>query len=681
MLLLYLGENLVTLPADTSVKLTRENPYFASAGDYTLELTLPLAGCPANRLALGPLNFPHASRAGLAARRLPMQLVTEAGTFVGHALVTSVDQEQAKLQLIAGRSAFDHAIDGEDRYIDRMDLGKAWDRFEGRLVYRFNGTAVDGSHVTKQFTADSMAVYIRSLFHDTKYSSEAYLMMRGPWPATDSVAFPTYSTAEELVVNTQVSDLVGTSSRCWLPKYDSDPRGGGPTNIRPIAPQPYLLEVIERVIKAAGYTPDLSYFKTHEHPLRYIFIPNVRATFDIARMLPHWTIRQLIENVQDTFGVVFTVDGTTVAVTPRSQWYGSADEAVTLQRVVREFSADIDNAEDAEQKTSSAGNVAYDWTTEDPQLSLPAEVWENADVQHYADTASLKKAAQALTEDQRKLSHTLYVDDTDGTPYAWLHTDGVTVDGSLYRLCPLDQYGPLVREPKARDTFTALPIIPAGVAANGHDIADTWGGGQTITDLFEMPPTSEGHYFTPILVSPDSYHAGDDKYSIDKAINPDSDSAADDTDTAEADKDKMLVAWYDGRSYCFRDYEYGENRAYYDNILCPLGITYMKYNTWRERFYFIHPSQEAPKVPYDEGPFRLRPTADPGTLTLGSALHGAATIDTRIEHEFQFLDRATDPQRPYIINGRRYACHKLELTLTPQGLDPLKRGYFYEITD
>lgn len=681
MLLLYLGDNLVTLPADTSVKLTRENPYFASAGDYTLELTLPLAGCPANRLALGPLNFPHASRAGLAARRLPMQLVTEAGTFVGHALVTSVDQEQAKLQLIAGRSAFDHAIDGEDRYIDRMDLGKAWDRFEGRLVYRFNGTAVDGSHVTKQFTAGSMAVYIRSLFHDTKYSSEAYFMMRGPWPVTDSVAFPTYSTAEELVVNTQVSDLVGTSSRCWLPKYDSDPRGGGPTNIRPIAPQPYLLEVIERVIRAAGYTPDLSYFKTHEHPLRYIFLPNVRATFDIARMLPHWTIRQLIENVQDSFGVVFTVDGTTVAVTPRSQWYGSADEAVTLQRVVREFTADIDNAEDAEQKTSSAGNVAYDWTTEDPQLSLPAEVWENADVQHYESREALHEAALALTEDQRKLSHTLYVDDTDGTPYAWLHTDGVDIDGSLYRLCPLDQYGTLVREPEARDTVTALPIVPAAVAANGHDIPDTWGGGETITDMQDFPPTSEGHFFTPILVSPDSYNAGDDQYSIDKAINPATYSTAEDDTAAETEKDKMLVAWYDQRSYCFREYEYGENRQYYDNILCPLGLTYMKRNTWRERFYFIHPSQEAPKVPYDEGPFRLRPTSDPGTLTLGSALQGSATIDTRIEHEFQFLDRATDPQRPFIINGRRYACHKLELTLTPQGLEPLKRGFFYEITD
>lgn len=665
----------ITIPADTSLKLTRENPYFSSSGDYTMELTIPLRGCPGNRKAIGFIHTPLVSLRSLPGKRLPMSLTTSAGTLIGHALITEVTQQAAKVQLVAGRSSFDNAMEGADRYIDKLDLGQAWDRFPARLVYRYNGTEVETAHQQKQYNAIDIPLYIRSLFHDTKYSTEAYLMMRGPWPSTDSVAFPTWSEADDMVVNIQVNDLVGTA-RCWLPKYDAFTSTPAKSNIRPIAPQPYLLEVIERVVKAVGYEADLSWMRWHAHPLKYIFLPNVRATFDIARMLPHWTVRDFVEHVQDTFGVVFSVNGRKVSVMPRQEYYSTDADTTTLSLVVEEFTADIDNDEEAEQKTTSAGNVSYDWDTDDPQLSLPDEVWENAEVKYFDNYAMLSRAAYNLTEEERKLSTTLYIDRSKGGRYAWLHY-GDPEDGSQYNLMAVDPYGPLIRNAEARDTRTLLPIIPASVAVNLHPIPSTWGGGTTYTDIAELPPTSENPIFTPILSVPGAYHVGDSDFSIDRTINPDTDTTEEQKDTS----DKLVVAWYDARSYCFRVYEYGENRDYSDDILCPLGLTYMKDGLLRRRVGVVHPSDSDPAIPYEEGPFRLRDNgrSESNMTTVGECLRGTATIDTRVQHRFSFLDNAFDPQRLYIINGRRYACAKLELTITARGISKLKTGYFYEL--
>ena len=55
-------------------------------------------------------------------------------------------------------------------------------------------------------------------------------------------------------------------------------------------------------------------------------------------------------------------------------------------------------------------------------------------------------------------------------------------------------------------------------------------------------------------------------------------------------------------------------------------------------------------------------------------------IKTAVERQFLFLDDVdVDPTASYVIKGKRYACHKIELTIDTNGVQPLKRGYFYEI--
>lgn len=46
----------------------------------------------------------------------------------------------------------------------------------------------------------------------------------------------------------------------------------------------------------------------------------------------------------------------------------------------------------------------------------------------------------------------------------------------------------------------------------------------------------------------------------------------------------------------------------------------------------------------------------------------------------QFLfDGKPDPRKFFIIRNRKYICNKIELTITGDGVSPLKTGYFYEV--
>ena len=63
----------------------------------------------------------------------------------------------------------------------------------------------------------------------------------------------------------------------------------------------------------------------------------------------------------------------------------------------------------------------------------------------------------------------------------------------------------------------------------------------------------------------------------------------------------------------------------------------------------------------------------------GEVMQGNLNIDTRVVRQISFTDDICDPNAIYLINGRKYLCQKIELTLDTDGIQPLKKGYFFEI--
>lgn len=669
-MILIINDTQVEMPKDFSIKITRENPYFSSSGDYTFDLELPLLGSRQNQLALGTIHRPEQGIARLAGEKYEMRLFTPGLLLTGYALITAIDNEKAKLQLVAGRSAFDKAIEGREEYIDRMDLGRAWDIFPDRSPWDIFGGAEAQDRISKDLDAFRlMPTYIRSLYAVNAYAQEAADMAQGEYPRTDCVCLPIYTTADGTVCN-ELSLDDGDGTR-WLPRADVT---AGMVYNTPCAPQPYLLDVIRRIIRAAGYTADLTRFtradaSEQEKFVRRLIVANVRCTPSIAQMMPHWTLREFVEAVQDALGVVFVLHGEkVVSMVPRAGWFGQ-DGGVTIQPE-DEHDVDVDNSDEAKQDTSSAGNVGYDFPEEDAQLALPDEVWKYATVRKYDNITQLRNAAEALKEEERALSQNLYVNKEDGRCYAYLHD---AANPKSYVLSLVNHYGPLLREETYADNVKKLLLVPLAMKLCRMTYPTRTGSEQ----VYDTPQKLEP-YAIPILATTDTCHAGSENYSIDIAVNPD-ENATDNTSGNSTDNENgklsfIPLAYYAPTAKAYRKTDQSSDPD--DNIPIAIGLTYLPHETNGHRTPL--PNLVLPAGMEPEGPFRLT-HGSTVPLQLSALLEGSATIDTRTQFTFTFLGNATDPTPPFIIRSKRYACRKLELTLTPQGISPLKKGYFHEI--
>ena len=111
---------------NTQIKLTRENPLYSESGDYTIEVPFPLLGCPENQKIFGSVHRPEMSRKGLLKHSFDFALRANDTLIGGRARVISVTQEEIRLQLLAGKSAFNfdstNDENGEEKYIEPSSI-------------------------------------------------------------------------------------------------------------------------------------------------------------------------------------------------------------------------------------------------------------------------------------------------------------------------------------------------------------------------------------------------------------------------------------------------------------------------------------------------------------------------------------------------------------------------------
>ena len=105
------------IKAGTSFKLTRMNPYFEDQGDFTFEVQLPLDGCAENLAIFGALHRAEVGKVGLIGKKYDMQLIAPPVDVHGYAQITNITDTEVKVQLVAGRSSFSHAIEDTAVYV------------------------------------------------------------------------------------------------------------------------------------------------------------------------------------------------------------------------------------------------------------------------------------------------------------------------------------------------------------------------------------------------------------------------------------------------------------------------------------------------------------------------------------------------------------------------------------
>lgn len=628
----------------TTIKLTRVNPYFADQGDYTLEVQLPLRGCPTNLAIFGPRNHPATTQYPHIGEQYTMQLIAPPLQLEGTATVTSITETELKVQLKAGVKA--SPLNNDTTYIDELPLGNAWDGF-GSVQYSNSEVLSSGTDVRTQIKIFSSCIGQKFLRTTTPVRQAAY----GTYGQTDAICLPIYSSTDDIIANP--ANMITTT-----PGLDGDS-----IDSITLAPCPYLLDITARIFRCLGFTPN-DWRQYTENPLtRAIYIANTRQTLQRAKILPHWTVKEFLNELQNLLGCVFTFKGRYVDMYTRQHYYTQNRKPITITQVSDTHTINIST--DPEAETTANGNVDYDYPNISPMLRLPDEVWQNATILPTATYEEAKNHYDKLTDYYKKQSPNLYTVTPTNRAYAILINESDTP-----ALCEVDQFAPLMRTTN-REQMTKLRITPANMLITDPHIATNEG------QLKDDKPEN-GRY--PIIAVADTILTKSNVYSVNNAINP---PDTDTTDTTTEAKDHIDIAWYNGENDTYyREAHYTPTSKDYFYSLCPIAIPYTTDSDGPHHITTLKTSADT--FPTPEGPFALTTKGPINTLAtygnIGQLLTTAPTIDTRIELQVQFTDTINpDPTQPYLIGSRRYACARLEITIDQNGIQPLKQAYLYEI--
>lgn len=693
----------VIVKKGTSIRLTRENPAISQNGDYTLDVTLPLSGCLENINVFGIPHYRHQPIVGLADKTFQFALEASLLRLTGTAVVTQVSEEEIKLQLLAGNTElnFDNREGGE-KYIDELDLGRAYDE-EWKA-----DTWIPSSFSQN---AKNTARCLHSLSTLIPSAQRADQLMHGTNEQTNCVLFPIYSTADGAFSNRQeiqyfvskknansnpVFDYVGyrfslkngmreylpNSNKFYIPVVE-EAQGLNFTDDMRLAPQPYLCFILERVLAAIGYELRPKDNCMRQGWLGKIFIANARETIEFCECLPHWTVQDFLTELRNAFGVVIYAEGKKCRAVSRSSIYIQSN-IKTLYNVIDERSVEI--SADENNTSTSSGNVSYNHSDSVPnRLNIGTAPYENMEVLRVASAQHIFNSMMGeggTAEEKEKIANSsiLFYEKYSGSRYGCFNTAGESEQPN-YELREVDQLGPLFRN-ETYDEGTTLNIVPAFM---GEDVPthrhrfDKYPGteGDGYKGTFYEPKTEEPTqeeggdmygFFVPYIVTTDSRVSYTrSKFSLQKYLQ-------DGTGTTEssdnATRDIMEVAVNAGQYSCkWNSYpdDWTNNQQLSLNVPYAIGSQYMV-----DRM--------------DEG--NIKKIGLPDHFSLHSAfnsnminnLNGSIIrFDSRIVHQFSFTDREYDPTKLFIINGRRFACQKLELTINEEGISPLIKGYFFEL--
>lgn len=622
---LYIDGKPAVIKNGSTFKFYRENIYFTDAEDYTFDVVLPLRGCPENIDIFSAIHRPEMSAVHLVGKKYPFHFIAPPLDIEGSAIVTEVNDIEVKVQLLAGSSVlnFDKTDAlGRDIYIDELELGAAYD-------ITYPGIKYDGAG---RGTLWGKIASDESKLHSTYDNS-----------SDKCVCFPVYSETSETVVN--IHDYENITGRGQEASFNLG------TSFQYFAAQPYLLLIIERVLNAIGYklNPDNAIAHSWQ---RNIFIANARNEYRYNRILPHWTVSEFLKEVSMFCGVIFVTEGDTVNAIRKADYYADITNYVVLSEVVDEYSTEISEEEEGSGDPRT-GNVGYDFASIDPMLQLPDEVWEKAQ----------------LVELDKDTLITQWASGKDTSKSLWLFTDTTKDAGRVFAYmqegeswfpCEVDQAGPIIRGDKHnRDIDVLLRIVPSMMTMQPIDYVYATERGRN---------TEQAAFYIPMLKMDAAIDKALDTYSVNAAINPN----VEEDENEYSKPERIEVALFDGSTKKMPTYTDPTGAAV--DIIIPLatGIPYA-----REKGKVAFQTLFSGSNTHER--LLLKQDIEGGLYQI---ITSGKKVDTRCRRIFEFLDKVeADTKDIFIIRNRQYACEKIEYSINDRGVEPLKRGYFYEIND
>ena len=560
----------VTLPQNFSVTVKRENSFFTKNGEYTYDCTLRLDN-PTNRTLYGFLQ--RLNKTDQLDTKRTAVLITDGHVYArGTEIITRWTQESVTIQIVSGESELNYFI-GQDQKIEELDLGEI------------------ETTVTSINPTDS--------FPDVEF------------------CLPTIRSQSGYVYNRYVRGHIMAGRRTGntiIPGSD-------------LRPQPYLCALLRRLMEALGYTVTENHLENTQ--FKNLFLVNTIFTTEYAKMLPGWTVKDFLTEVERLTGVVFITDNLnkTCAILLKTQFYANARQ-FTVRNVVDAYEAESqdDDSREAEFTTS---DVSYDmpdgyWSK---IVQLPEGYLEAADIEEF-DFVNIDTAISDFKK--------VYKDRVTGRYYIKVSREYEvqqqnTTATDTFRI-ELNQYGNLDREDT--DSTLELKIVPAPMA---------WLGmvGCEVVDI----GTSDGY----------------------KSYGEESAQTEESTESEGAEGDirsfeKKEAAAID--LYC----------AFHNGSVLGNNTPVAYTDAYHALIQALLYPMIVDAILGPEGSLRLKDLND-------SYYQGGYEIDTRHAITFETYDpNVIDPRQVYVIRNRRYVVRDIEETITTEGRQKKWKLTCYPIT-
>mgnify|MGYP003497560731 FL=1 len=266
-----------------------ENRYFSGADAYSMTISFPLKHCAQNLSIFG-----HINRVDVEKGNLKLPCTIRHGKFVksGSIAITAIDDVEVKTQFLEGRSADNYASSFDDCYINELELG----------------------------------------YPDTTPSSVAASRQNGYDQGGRWLCYPWVNNNTG---NVQNDMYVFAQHTTWE------------SSVKGLSFQPYLIYIVGLILEKLGYTYDFT--KWIATPYRHLIICNALPyAWEIknwAAALPHWTVTELLEQLEYLMNCEFDVDHIRKHVSYQTSHEAITNSGeVTLSRVLDDYSVSVEDA-------------------------------------------------------------------------------------------------------------------------------------------------------------------------------------------------------------------------------------------------------------------------------------------------------------------------------------------------
>ena len=403
---------------------------------------------------------------------------------------------------------------------------------------------------------------------------------------------------------------------------------------RPVI-QPNLMYVLENVFGEMGYRVTENDFDTE--PWNCLYIANLKRATKIQNALPNWKIETFLTEFCKLFNAILIYDDTNKTVEVRSFLSISSLEKVTFEK---ESSFETEFDDDGVSFIGS-DNIRYELKEcgdEKYVREIPADVLEEFTLRHYETLAQMNDAIAGMSEDEKKTSIFL----CDDTGYRYYRK----VDGQqIYEFVPCGFFTELIKEGNTPSSSTTdLNIIPAPIGV--VDIK----GSETI------PGDSPGSCMLPCIDGPDresnSIDTNNSPLTVQDVLE---DGVSVDSRNQEDDAMQVVFLAEQSESFVFND-------------ASRHVVTILK--------SFADQRESGISLPWSMA------LAFPGSISHYIGQHHVKSVSIDAHNLVSvriFSDRMPDPKKIFVFDNKLFLCAKLEVSVNDNGVEPLIKGFFYEI--